>query len=194
MANYTIERNDFNNKLVALMTKIDEVAEKLGTGDYVEMANIAMAINELKQNHFAVAITPHYQRVVVSVENPRKKPATLLEKRDSKDHRFCKRCDNWVKKTYYKKHRENNICVRIGTSKLMTRKTERIETWFHEVGQIINPNFRKYKSKLNQIDFIITDEDTRQDRRIDTRRMFNNTSCNEYYDYVHQYRLPDPEI
>jgi hypothetical protein len=142
---------------VALMTKIDEVAEKLGTGDYVEMANIAMAINELKQNHYAVAITPHYQRVVVSVENPRKKPASLLEKKESDKYRFCERCDNWVKKNYYNKHRENNICVRIGTSKLITRKTERLYTWFHPIAQIINPNFRKYKSRLTQIDFIITD-------------------------------------
>jgi hypothetical protein len=191
MANYTIERNDFNAKLVALMTKIDDVAEQLNSGDYVEMTNIVMAINDLKQNHYVVAITPHYQRVVASVENPRKKPATLLEKRDSDKHRFCERCDTWVTKSYYNKHRENNICVRIGTTKLITRKTERIFTWFHELGQILNPNFRKYKSKLNQIDFIIRD-DNGSDRRIDTRRMFNNTDCNEYYDYVHQYRLPDP--
>ena len=189
---YTIERNDFNAKLVALMEKIEDIAEKIGTGDYVVMANMLKDFNDLKQTHQLVATTPHYQRVEALVGNPRKKPATLLEKRDSDDYQFCERCDSYVKKTYYKKHRESNICVRVGTTKIITRKTERIFTSFHELGQIINLNFRRYKSKINQINFSVRDGNV--DRRIDTRRMFNHTECNEYYEYVHQYRLPDPEF
>lgn len=188
---YTIERNDFNAKLVALMEKIEDIAEKIGTGDYVVMANMLKDFNDLKQTHQVVAMTPHYQRVEALVGNPRKKPATLLEKRDSNQYQFCERCDSYVKKTYYKKHRESNICVRVGTTKIITRKTERIFTSFHELGQIINLNFRRYKSSLNQINFSVRDADGK-DRRIDTRRMFDNTDCNEYYEYVHQYRLPDP--
>lgn len=187
---YTIERNDFNAKLVALMEKIEDIAEKIGTGDYVVMANMLKDFNDLKQTHQLVATTPHYQRVEALVGNPRKKPATLLEKRDSNQYQFCERCDSYVKKTYYKKHRESNICVRVGTTKIITRKTERIFTSFHELGQILNLNFRKYKSKINQIDFSVRDGNV--DRRIDTRRMFDNTYHNEYYEYVHQYRLPDP--
>jgi hypothetical protein len=190
---YTIERNDFNAKLVALMEKIEDIAEKIGTGDYVEMANMLKDFNDLKQTHQVVAMTPHYQRVEALVGNPRKKPATLLEKRDSNQYQFCERCDSYVKKTYYKKHRESTICVSVGTTKIITRKTERIFTSFHELGQILNLNFRKYKSSLNQINFSVKDADGK-DRRIDTRRMFNHTECNEYYDYVHQYRLPDPEF
>lgn len=197
----TIEKRDFDAKTIALMTKLDEISNLIGDGNYLEMANILKELHDIKTLQEQVVQTPEYRRIVERTRNPRKESKTKAEKMESDDYEFCKGCDNWLAKSYMKHHKTTMLCGRVSTTKSITHVTKRKNTIVHKCGQIVAPIYRKKNRpiELRRIEFYLkpTNRDGQpngQHRRVEASQIFGNTEETDYRKYVDGYRLADPEI
>ena len=194
----TIEKRDFDAKTIALMTKLDEISEMIGDGNYLEMANILKELHDIKTLQEQVTRTPEYRRIVERTRNPRKESKTKAEKMDSDDYEFCKGCDNWLAKSYMSTHRNTLLCGRVATTKSVTHVTKRKNTVVHKCGQIVAPIYRKKNRpvELRRIEFYLKPHnvDRGGQRRVEASQIFGNTEETDYRKYVDSYRLADPEI
>ena len=197
----TIEKRDFDEKTIALMTKLDEISGMIGDGNYLEMANILKELHDIKTLKEQVAQTPEYRRIIARITNPRKDSMTKAEKMESDDYIFCKGCDNWLAKSYIKQHLESLICGRVNTTKSITHNTKRKNTKAHKYGQIIAPIYRKKSrpTELRRINFFLKPMSENglpigNCRQVEPNRIFGNTIELDYCKYVDRYRLADPEF
>ena len=197
----TIEKRDFDAKTVALMTKLDEISEMIGDGNYLEMANLMKELHDIRTLQAEVAQTPEYRRIVTRMTNPRKESKTKAEKMESNEYEFCEGCDNWLAKSYMRTHKNTLICGRVTTTKSITHVTKRKNTQTHKYGQILAPIYRKKSrpSAMRKIQFFLKlcDENGRrtgETQIVDASRIFGNTDETDYRRYVDEHRLPNPEI
>jgi hypothetical protein len=194
MSKITIEKHDFDAKLVMLMGKIDEISEMIGSGDYVELANMMKSMKEIQTYQGEVLRTAEYRRLQNRVANPKSRSKTLAEKKDCISYDFCKNCDNWLAKSYMKQHLKTSICGRIMTSKSITKMTKKIATDIHLCGQVIAPIYHRRIYKIDRIKIFAPAEGEHTLERLDMRKIFANTITATYQDYLAEYRLPDLEF
>ena len=112
-------RKDFATQLADLFEKIGELNRPtpMNEGEYLVFADM---LKEL--SGFATTFqqtNPVYIALRASVERPeRAKPtATLAKSEDTKNFRFCSKCDQFIAKKGWSKHSKTTKCLTIHNSK-----------------------------------------------------------------------------
>lgn len=151
-------RKDFATQLAELFEKIEELNRPtpMTEGEYLEFANMLKEMNKFATTFQQT--NPVYIALRASVERPeRAKPtATLAKSEDTKNFRFCNKCDQFIAKKGWSKHIKTVKCLTIHNSKkiasalTLTTQPERFKRTtthpFYKIGQILIADFAKNKA------------------------------------------------
>jgi len=151
-------RKDFATQLAELFEKIEELNRPtpMTEGEYLEFANMLKELNKFATDFQQT--NPVYIALRASVERPeRAKPtATLAKSEDTKNFRFCHKCDQFIAKKGWSKHTKTAKCLTIHNSKkiasalTLTTQPERFKRTtshpFYKIGQILIADFAKNKA------------------------------------------------
>jgi len=152
-------RKTFANQLQDLFARIEELNRPtpMTEGEYLEFANIVKELNKFATDFQQQ--NPVYVALRASVARPeRAQPtATLAKAEDPKRFKFCSKCDTYIAKKGWSKHKQTSKCLTIQNSKRIAcglTLTDRPEHFnkttnhkFYQVGQILIADFARRKAK-----------------------------------------------
>jgi len=126
--NITAESKKISDDFINIINKafeiIDEVSDKIGDGNYLELANHFKALHDFKNKMTTNIIYAEHERRTRMVLRPNQRKKTLAEKMKDKKYMKCKRCDTVITKKEYPYHRQRDKCKRIHLTKMLTLSTK----------------------------------------------------------------------
>ena len=127
--NITAENKKISDDFINIITKafeiIDEVSDKIGDGNYLELANHFKTLHEFKNKMEGNIVYIEHERRTRMRLRPNQRRQTLAEKlKDKKKYMKCFKCDTVITKKEYSYHIVREKCKRIYCSKMLTVATK----------------------------------------------------------------------
>jgi hypothetical protein len=155
-------RKGFAEQLHELFGKIEDLNRPtpMTEGEYLEFANMVKELS--KFSHTFQTSNPVYVALRASVARPeRAKPtATIAKAEDTKNYKWCAKCDSFIAKKGWSKHTQTAKCATIHNSKriasqlTLTKEPEHFNKTtahpYYKVGQILVADFFNKKAKSEE--------------------------------------------
>jgi hypothetical protein len=127
--NITAESKEISDTFIGIINKafeiIDEVSDKIGDGNYLELANHFKALHEFKNKLSTNTIYVEHERRTHMTIRPNQRRLTLAEKmKKTKKYMKCRRCDTVITKKEKYAHMRREKCKRIYSTKMLTIATK----------------------------------------------------------------------
>jgi len=127
--NITAESKKISDDFINIINKafeiIDEVSDKIGDGNYLELANHFKSLHEFKNKLEGNIVYIEHERRTRMRLRPNQRRYTLAEKlKDKKKYMKCNKCDTVITRKEYHAHIGREKCKRIYCSKMLTVATK----------------------------------------------------------------------